>query len=92
MQRFLLTGEKDLYKLIENVVEKAIDRAQRRSERREDIDKKWMTNEEVQEYLGLSPATLQRYRSSGKLQYSKVGANVYYRREDVLRLLEENSQ
>ena len=53
-------------------------------------EKDWLTNKEAQEYLGLSRPTLQRYRSSGKLPFSKVGGNIYYRREDIEKLLEDN--
>ena len=50
--------------------------------------KAWLTNAEAQEYLGLSRMTLQRYRDAGKLKYSKVGSNVFYRLEDIESLLE----
>ena len=50
----------------------------------------WLSNKEAQQYLGLSRPTLQRYRSSGKLPFSKVGGNIYYRRADIEKLLEEN--
>lgn len=52
--------------------------------------KRWLTNEEAMEYLGLSRSTLNRYRMEGKIPYSKVGQNVYYRLEDIEELLEEN--
>lgn len=51
-------------------------------------DKDWLSNKEAQEYLGLSRPTLQRYRSSGKLPFSKVGNKIYYRRSDIEALLE----
>jgi excisionase family DNA binding protein len=54
--------------------------------------KEWLTNTELQQYLGVSKMTLQRYRDSKALPYSKVGSNVYYRRADVLDLLERNVQ
>ncbi|OZC04600.1 hypothetical protein BSZ36_05155 [Rubricoccus marinus] len=50
--------------------------------------KGWLTNREAQDYLGLSKATLARYRSEGMLPYSKIGASVYYRLADVEGLLE----
>ena len=54
------------------------------------FEKKWLTNEEAMEYLGLSRSTLHRWRKSGKIPYSKVGRNVYYRLEDIREMLEEN--
>ena len=52
--------------------------------------KEWFTNREAMDFLGLSKTTLQRYRASGQLPFSKVGGNIYYRYEDVVRLLEDN--
>ena len=54
--------------------------------------KSWLTNAEALEYLGLSKATLSRFRSSGILPYSKVGKSVYYRRIDLDKLLQANLQ
>ena len=53
--------------------------------------KEWLTNREAQDYLGLSKATLARYRADGTLPYSKpFGQHVYYRLADVEALLERN--
>lgn len=52
--------------------------------------KKWLTNDEVIQYLGLSVPTLARYRRDGKLPYSRVGGRVYYKRVDVDALLSRN--
>ncbi len=54
-------------------------------------DKGWLTNREAQDYLGLSKATLARYRADGTLAYSKVGASVYYRLADVEAVLAANA-
>ena len=54
--------------------------------------KKWLTNPEGMEFLGLSRPTLQRYRASGKLPYSKVGGNIYYKLADLEALLEAHMQ
>lgn len=55
-------------------------------------DGKFMTNEAVMTYLGLSRPTLQRYRDSGRLPFSKIGRKVFYRRADVDALLETGLQ
>lgn len=55
-------------------------------------EKEWLTNKEACKYLGLSRMTLQRYRDNGVLEFSKVGSNIYYRRADILALLEKNAQ
>ena len=50
----------------------------------------WVSNQQALEILGLSKPTLQRYRASGLLPFSKLGGNVYYRRSDIDAVLEEN--
>ena len=49
--------------------------------------KDWLTSKEAQSYLQLSKATLARYRAEGTLPFSRLGANVYYRRADVEAVL-----
>ena len=56
------------------------------------VYKRWLTSAEAQAYLGLSRATLARYRAAGALPYSRVGSAVYYRLEDVEALLERGMQ
>lgn len=50
----------------------------------------WVSNSEAQSMRGLSRATLQRYRSGGILPHSRIGANIYYKLEDIKKLLEKN--
>ncbi len=52
--------------------------------------KEWLTNREAMDFLGLSKTSLQRYRSSGRLPFSKMGGNIYYRYADLVAVLEEN--
>lgn len=44
---------------------------------------------QVRELLGCSTNKLQVLRSSGKLRTKKVGGTVYYKKEDVKKLLNE---
>ncbi|HEX9950437.1 MAG TPA: helix-turn-helix domain-containing protein [Rubricoccaceae bacterium] len=53
--------------------------------------KDWLTNREAQTYLGLSKATLARYRADGTLAYSRLNSSVYYRRADIEALLERHA-
>jgi predicted DNA-binding transcriptional regulator AlpA len=52
--------------------------------------KEVLSNREAMEFLDLSKSTLQRYRDDGTLPYSKLGGNVYYEREDLLRVVREH--
>ena len=74
---------------VERVVKKLLDtRAQAAGE---PGGKDWLTNKEAQAYLGLSKATLARYRADGTLPYSRVNAAVYYRLADIEALLERGA-
>jgi predicted DNA-binding transcriptional regulator AlpA len=53
--------------------------------------KEWLSNREAMEFLDLSKSTLQRYRDDGTLPYSKIGGNVFYKRADLIRVLEEHA-
>lgn len=63
---------------------------QRESEQRQGQEEKshrkadkWMANEEVCEYLEISPRTLQRYRTNRILAFSICGKKIRYRRTDI---------
>jgi len=47
----------------------------------------WMNGLEVSHALGMSYKTLLRLRKSGALPYSKVNGKIYFKREDVDKLL-----
>ncbi|MFI3264174.1 MAG: helix-turn-helix domain-containing protein [Rikenellaceae bacterium] len=49
--------------------------------------KRWLDNQEVCEILNIRTRTLQSYRDSGKLAFSQIGHKIYYRPDDVLKLL-----
>lgn len=86
----VVVSKSDLDRLIDASVERAVAR------KLEDVDpiseppKEWLTNKEAQEFLDLSRATLQRYRNSGTLPYSKIGSKIYYRYEDIVAVLKEH--
>ena len=47
----------------------------------------WMDNQDVCHALKISPRTLQTLRDSGRLPHSKINIRIYYRPEDVERLI-----
>lgn len=47
----------------------------------------WMDNQEVCQQLNISPRTLQTLRDNGTLAYSQINHKVFYRPEDVLRIV-----
>ena len=50
----------------------------------------WMDNQDVCQALKISPRTLQTLRDSGRLPHSKINNRIYYRSEDVERLIEND--
>lgn len=49
--------------------------------------KEWLKSREVRSLLGISHGTLQNLRVSGALPYRKIGGIIYYRFDDIERLL-----
>ena len=50
--------------------------------------KKWLKSHEVRKLLGISPGTLQNLRINGTLNYTRIGSLIYYKLEDINKLLE----
>lgn len=48
---------------------------------------KWLDGQEVCLILKISPRTLQTYRETGKIGYSQINYKIYYKPEDVNKLL-----
>jgi len=47
----------------------------------------WLDNQDVCQMLNISPRTLQTLRDNGTLAYSQINRKVYYKSEDVKRIL-----
>ena len=52
----------------------------------------WMDNQEVCLALNISQRTLQAMRSNGTLPFSKIDRKTYYRKQDVIRLIEKGKK
>lgn len=50
----------------------------------------WLDNQDVMQILHISPRTLQTLRSNGTLSYSRIGNKLYYRRQDIIKILSDN--
>lgn len=61
------------------------------SRRQEDIAlKKWLDNQDVCDVLGISKRTLQTYRDKGLLPFSQIRHKIFYKPEDVEKLLQSH--
>jgi len=50
--------------------------------------KKWLKSIEVRKLLNISPGTLQNLRINGTLSFTRIGSIMYYKLEDINKLLE----
>jgi hypothetical protein len=50
----------------------------------------WIDRQIVMQALHISPRTLQTLRSNGILPYSRIGNKIYYRKQDILKILSDN--
>ena len=55
-------------------------------------NKQWLKSIEVRKLLSISPGTLQNLRINGTLRYTKIGGTMYYKTEDITKLLEGNGK
>jgi len=60
-------------------------------ETKQQIKKKWLRSKEVEKMLNISPATLQNYRISGAIKFSKVGSTYYYDLDAINKILDKNA-
>lgn len=49
--------------------------------------KRWLDNEDVCHILNVTKRTLQTYRDQGILPYTQIGHKIYYRPEDVEKII-----
>ena len=54
--------------------------------------KEWLRSSEVRKMLGISHGTLQNLRIKNILPYRKIGGLMYYKHQDILRLLEGSEE
>ncbi|MES2653304.1 MAG: helix-turn-helix domain-containing protein [Bacteroidota bacterium] len=50
--------------------------------------KEWLKSYEVRKLLGISPGTLQNLRRNKTLRFSKIGGLMFYKYEDIAKLME----
>ncbi len=53
---------------------------------------KWLKSYQVKNMLKISPGTLQNLRINGTLKYTKIGGILYYKQEDIQKVLEGNAK
>lgn len=51
--------------------------------KRKKYKKKWLTNDDIRDLLGVNDRLIKKYRDSGFLKYSQEGKKYWYSREDI---------
>ena len=49
----------------------------------------WLKSSEVRKFLKISPGTLQNLRINGTLNYNRIGGIIYYKYDDIKKMLEK---
>ena len=50
----------------------------------------WIDNQDVMRLLHISTRTLQTMRTNGTLPYTRISNKIYYRRQDIQKILADN--
>ena len=82
--------EKSEYEQLLGTIKKAAMEIRAIAEERS-INSEWIENGELAEKLGLSKRQLQGYRERGVLGFSTIGRKIYYRRDEVEKLIKNNT-
>lgn len=59
--------------------------------REKEDDNRWIKTAEVKKILGCSINTIHNYKNAGILSYNKIGGTIYYDKERVYELLNNNN-
>ena len=51
----------------------------------------WLDNQDVCLLLNISPRTLQTYRDTGKISFSRINHKIYYKASDIEKFLQINN-
>ncbi|MDL2243280.1 helix-turn-helix domain-containing protein [Bacteroidales bacterium OttesenSCG-928-J19] len=81
--------EKNAFEEIENRFESFCGKVEDLCEKADRGLKNWLDNQDVCLILNVSLRTLQFYRDSRKIAYSRVGHKIYYKQEDVEKMLQK---
>lgn len=90
MNNFYLINSNTFNEALE-VFTKLVNRVDVLCERhREKKSMEWLDSQDVCQILNIKPRTLQSYRDSGKLGFSQLERKIFYRNEDLQKLLDRN--
>lgn len=83
-----MQAEKELLERILKELELLHEKSDELLSRREDVEIKLLDNQDLCQLLHVDKRTLQRYRSNGILQYTRIGGKTFYTPESIRDLIE----
>jgi len=75
-------GKEELQELVRSAV---------KSELRNKQQKQLMNFKETREYLGISTSTLNKWKSTDKIPFKRLGKRIFFNRADVLQALKDSN-
>ena len=88
----------NVFMVEEKVIESVAEQFRRRTDKVEEVcdvyrvkgAKEYLDNQDVCLRLNISKRTLQNYRNTGKLPFTRIGQKIYYRTRDIEKFLNED--
>lgn len=88
----------NVFMVEEQVIESVAEQFRRLTDKVEEVcdvyrgkgAKEYLDNQDVCLRLNISKRTLQNYRNTGKLPFTRIGQKIYYRTRDIEKFLNED--
>jgi len=85
----IINIEARVFEAMSTCFEQFVKRVENLCSRKDKSLQKWLDNQDVCQLLNISKRTLQTYRDNGTLLYSQINHKMYYKPEDVERVLNQ---
>jgi excisionase family DNA binding protein len=87
--KFLVTNydREDLIAIIKEAFREELKEILKQQEKADDYDV-LLSRKEVAKLLKISLVTVNKYKRAGKLPYSRLGRNIYFKKGDIMKALE----
>jgi excisionase family DNA binding protein len=77
----------DLIAMIKEAFKEELKEILKQQEKSDDYDE-LLSRKEVAELLKISLVTVNKYKRAGKLPYSRLGRNIYFKKGEIMKTLE----
>ncbi len=89
VEKFIVTNydREDLISMIKEAFKEELKEILKQQEKPDDYDD-LLSRKEVAKLLKISLVTVNKYKRAGKLPYSRLGRNIYFKKGDIMKALE----